>query len=262
MDNILRYLYKKRKVLLYMIFVVATLLVFSFGNSYGFYEVENGETAIRSVNLESKTLDNFRLAIDGDLTVPLLTQDNFSTSATHNVSGSTTASATLKANNYRASDTYRYYFYIVANSPFVYTDTTNQQAELLLQISYNGTVVTSSNASTLGLDLGELTYRTSTSVEGSISGWDMTTANFVTIINNKAMNAATDQTVADQFELTLVAVKLSGIDQSANMGKQYAARLIMQKEAIVNPANITYSNSTYTSCTNVYCAINELYNAL
>ena len=262
MTNILRYLYKRKNVLLYMIFVVAALLSFSFGFSHAYYEAETGTTAIDTVAVDNKTIDSFYLGISGNMNFPVVTQDNFGPSATSNLSASVTATARLKANNSRASDTYNYYFYLLGGSDFVYSDTTNNQAELLLQISYNGVEITPSNKATYGLDLGEVTYKTSNQgLSNAVSGWDITTANFVTIANNKAMNAARDALVTDQYQITVVMVKLNGIDQSPNYGKYYRGRLIMRKDEPINSANITYSNSV-TSCTDVNCAIKELYSAV
>ena len=260
--NVLRYLYKRKNILLYMIFVVAALLAFSFGFSHAYYEPVNGDAAVNTVVVDNKTIDSFYLGISGNMNFPVVTQDNFGPSATANLSASVTATASLKANNSRASDTYNYYFYLLGGSDFVYSDTTNNQAELLLQVTYNDVEITPSNKATYGLDFGEVTYKTSNSgLSTEVSGWDITTANFVTIANNKAMSAARDELVTDQYQITVVMVKLNGVDQSPNYGKYYRGRLIMKKDEPINVANITYSNSL-TSCTDVNCAIKELYSAV
>ena len=236
----------RKKIATYGICIITLLLVYTLGATYAYYEPEIGDASVRNVSVETKELDKFTLDVVGSYSFTPL-----DSSFNQNIVHSNTATATLKANNTRISDTYHYYLYYVADTSFVYTDTTNQQAEVLLQITYNGTVVTGSNAASLGLDLGEVTYVTSNSgLASEISGWDVTDVDFVTIMNNKAMSTAMDTTLTDELEIDVVFVKLDGINQSANYNKTYSASLVIQETEMtfceLNSMNIACQiDSTY-----------------
>ena len=246
---------KNKRLFIYVGAFVFLLLVYVIGASFAYYEPETGETTTSNINIDVRTQDKFTMDVLGSYTFPSLTSSNLTQSLTYTNS----AKAKLVANNSRASDTYHYYLYYTADSPFIYSDETNHQGEVLLQITYNGTVVTNSNATTLGFDLNETSYRTSNSgLTGEVSGWDVTGLDYVTLISNKSMSAAMAATVEELIDVDVVIVKLDGIDQSRNYNKTYTGSLVIQDTALAD-SSVSYSNLAYTACPNVKCALDELY---
>ena len=255
MDKLQNLFVKNKKLFIYLGAFVALLLMYIVGASFAYYEPETGETTTSDINIDVRTQDKFTMEVLSSYTFPNLTSSNL----TQNLTYSNSAKAKLFANNSRASDTYHYYLYYSADSPFIYSDETNYQAEVMLQITYNGTIVTGSNAASLGFDLSEATYRTSNSGgTNEVSGWDVTTLDYVTIINNKNFSTTMGQTIEDLIQVDVVLVKLNNIDQSRNYNKPYTGSLVIQNTVLADPT-ISYSNANYTVCTNAKCALNELY---
>ncbi len=205
---------KKIKIIVTTIFSVITLLIIGF--SYAWFQGQIGPAATANVLVDAKTTDVLTFNKGNDITIQP-TQANFGSGA-GNRTGSTTATATLLANNdtNSATETYNLYFEITGNS-MQYT-TQAQTPELLLTITNpNNQAVTS---------LTGLTY---TTVNG-ISGFDITTKKgLIQIASNYTITSTGTKT--DTWTITVTFVNL-GSDQSANSTRRFSCNAIIQKSAI------------------------------
>ena len=122
---------KKKNVLL--IVTVAFLLVVVFGAAYAYFQAQTGLGASANINVTANTTDSLKFEVGKDLSINI-TQANFALGA-GNQSDSTTAKATLIANNKTNIARYNYYLYLQINkNEFVYT-TEEQTPEILLQVT-------------------------------------------------------------------------------------------------------------------------------
>ena len=137
------------------------LFVLVVGATYAYFVAQGGATSNSSVRVQTSTTDNLSFSVGSSIN---LTADQTSfASGKGNVTGSTTATALLTANDATNEATEHYYLYFnITNNPFIYT-TSDNSAELLLTITDpTGTVVT---------ELAGMNYVTS----GGASGFDITT---------------------------------------------------------------------------------------
>ncbi len=245
---------ESRKENILLVLGILTLLIVISGATYAYYKAQGGASDIKDVNITTATTDLFTLNIANELSLMNVNQTTLAESATNNLSTSTLATATLKANNANAADPQQYYMYLVADSnPFVYTKDSNTP-ELLLKLEYNTSgdtyveITNSNKASYSGVTLEGLTYKTVNSgTNREVSGWDITTAEFVKIIENRAINATQNTTTTDKYRVTITFVNLVGQNQQANTGKTYNGQLVLQKEKMVQAKywNDGFAGSTY-----------------
>ena len=204
----------------YLIIAIAILSVITIGFTLAYFQGQIGSGATANVTVTTKTTDVLTFNKGNDIAITA-TQANFGQGA-GNRSGSTTATATLLANNdtNSATQTYNVYLYIQSND-FIYTTyPTANTPELMLTITNpNNQAVTS---------LTDLTYTTS----GGVSGFDITAkSGLIQIASNYTITSTGTKT--DTWNVTVTLINLNS-DQQLNTGKTFSARVIIQKEEIVS----------------------------
>ena len=184
------------------------------------------------------TTDVFNFEVGNDISI-YADATSFA-SGKGNASGSTFAKAILTANNKTNTATEHYYLYLnISNNTFLYTQN-ESTPELLLTITDAG-----GNAVT---DITSLAYKTVTDGKGaSISGYDITNkSGLITLFNNKEITASPTKT--DEWNITVTLVNYDK-DQSNNAGKGFSAKLMIQKEKVVQTvANICKNGQSLSSC--------------
>ena len=209
---------------------IGLLITFIIGATYAYFVAQDGTTSNSAVRVQTSTTDTLSFSVGSSVN---LTADQTSfASGKGNITGSTTATALLTPNNAtnKATNYYNIYFNITNNS-FIYTMSDNQ-AELLLQITDpNGNVVTS---------IDGLSYVTS----GGASGFDITTiTGSITIAIDYAINA-NGTSKSDTWKIGVVLVNLDS-DQTKNSGKSFSATAVISKDKKVTLAS--HITSLYTS---------------
>ncbi len=216
----------------YLIIAVATLLVIAIGFTAAYFQAQVGSGANVSVSATTKTTDLLTFSKGNDISITA-NQSNFYSGA-GNRTGSTTASATLLANNdtNSATQTYNVYLYIQTNN-FSYTTSPTNTPELMLTITNpNNQAVTS---------ISGLTYTTS----GGVSGFDITTkTGLIQIASDYTITSTGTKT--DTWNVTVTLVNLNS-DQQLNTDKTFSARLIIQKNEIMLLADIVKNSWTSNS---------------
>ncbi|MBO7080048.1 MAG: hypothetical protein J6W64_09610, partial [Bacilli bacterium] len=219
----------------YIIIAVITLLIIVIGFTAAYFQAQVGSGATANVTVTTKTTDVLTFSKGNDINITA-TQANFG-SGSGNKTGSTTASATLLANNDTNSATQTYNVYLlITNNNFVYTTDPTNTPELMLTITNpNNQSVTS---------LTGLTYTTS----GGVSGFDITEKDgLIQIASNYTITSTGTKT--DTWNVTVSLINLNS-DQQLNTGKTFSARLIIQKEDY--EYQIAYANCTNPNITNLY----------
>ena len=212
---------KNNKKLIIVIAIILLLSVVGLTLAYFVGQIGSGATA--NINVTTATVDTLTFSTGADISIGPVTQANFA-SGQPNQSGSTTASAMLRANNTTntANETYNLYVNITNNT----FHKTTENAELILTITNPaGTVVNS---------LTGLTYTT----VGGVSGFDVTEkSGLITIASDYAISVpnASNNPKTDTWNITLTFVNLDS-DQTANAGASFSAQAIIQKEAYTAPA--------------------------
>ena len=223
-----------KKVKIISIVSIVALAAILVGATYAYFQAQTGEGAQTDIKINANTVDTFNFAIGNPLSINL-NQENFA-SGKGNQTGSTYAKAILTANNKTNTATEHYYLYLnISNNTFLYTQNENTP-ELLLTITD-----ASDNAVT---DITSLTYKKVTDGKGtSISGYDITNkSGVITLFNNKEITASPTKT--DEWNITVTLVNYDK-DQSKNAGKNFSAKLMIQKEEY-KPTLAEYVVSQYS----------------
>ncbi len=209
-----------KKNLIFMVIGAITLIAVTLGATYAYFIAQGGGSANTNVNVQTSTTDNLSFQV-GEAISLTANQEDFA-QGMGNKSGSTTARATLTANNATNNATANYYIYLdIANNDFVYTTEDNQAEKLLKVTDPNGTEVTS---------IPGLTRKTSGSGENEVTGFDITTqTGLITIADNYEIIST--GTVTQEWTVEIIFVNLDS-DQNANTNKTFNANLIIQEEAI------------------------------
>ncbi len=219
----------------YLIIAIAILSVITIGFTVAYFQGQIGSGATANVTVTTKTTDVLTFNKGNDINITV-TQANFGQGA-GNRTGSTTATATLLANNDTNSATNTYNVYLlITNNNFEYTTTPTNTPELMLTITNpNNEAVTS---------ISGLTYTTS----GGVSGFDITTKNgLIQIASNYSITSTGTKT--DTWNVTVTLVNLNS-DQQLNTGKTLSARVIIQKEEY--EYQVSYANCNNPMITNDY----------
>ena len=228
---------KKQAIILSVVASIA-LFVLIVGATYAYFQASGGTGTNADVKVTTYTTDVFNFEVGNDISI-YADATSFA-SGKGNASGSTFAKAILTANNKTNTATEHYYLYLnISNNTFLYTQNENTP-ELLLTITDAG-----GNAVT---DITSLAYKTVTDgKEASISGYDITNkSGVITLFNNKEIVASPTKT--DTWNITVTLVNYNA-DQSNNMGKEFNAKLMIQKEKIKeNVANVCSNGQTLSSC--------------
>ena len=252
---------KKQAIILSIVASLALLLLIV-GATYAYFQASGGTGTNADVKVTTYTTDVFNFEVGNDISI-YADATSFA-SGKGNASGSTFAKAILTANNKTNIATEHYYLYLnISNNTFTYTQNENIP-ELLLTITDAG-----GNAVT---DITSLTYKTVTDGKGaSISGYDITNkSGVITLFNNKEITAS--PTKIDEWNITVTLVNYNK-DQSNNAGKNFSAKLMIQKEKIptvlsdvcTNGNNLatcitTLSNKSEPSIVNIYHHTSSLVN--
>ena len=252
--------YKKQIILsILTIFVLSALII---GATFSYFQAQGDTSSQTSATVKTYTTDVFSFET-GDAISFSLNQENF-TSGKGNQTGSTFAKTILTANNKTNTATEHYYLYLnISNNTFTYS-IDNNTPEILLSIKDGGNNEITS--------VSGLTYKTVTDGKGaSIKGFDITTKKgLVTILNNREIT--TTSTKTEQWNVTVTFVNYNA-NQAGNAGKNFSAKLMIQKEKIptvlsdvcTNGNNLTtcittLSNKSEPSIVNIYHHTSSLVN--
>ena len=203
--------------------------------TYAYFMAQTGEGKSTDIKINANTVDTFTFEAGSALNLSL-NQENFA-SGKGNQTGTTFAKAMLTANNKTNTATEHYYLYLnISNNTFTYS-IDNNTPEILLSIKDG-----SNNEITT---LTGLTYKTVTDGKGaSIKGFDITTkSGLITILNNREITTTSSKT--EQWNVTVTFVNYNS-NQAGNAGKNFTAKLMIQKEKITLLADWVISQYTGT----------------
>ena len=203
--------------------------------TFAYFMAQTGEGKSTDIKINANTVDTFTFETGSALNLSL-NQENFA-SGKGNQTGTTFAKAMLTANNKTNTATEHYYLYLsISENTFTYTQDANTP-EILLSIkdASNNEITT----------LTGLTYKTVTDGKGaSIKGFDITTkSGLITILNNREIT--TTSTKTEQWNITVTFVNYNS-NQAGNAGKNFTAKLMIQKEKITLLADWVISQYTGT----------------
>ena len=203
--------------------------------TFAYFMAQTGEGKSTDIKINANTVDTFTFEAGSALNLSL-NQENFA-SGKGNQTGTTFAKAMLTANNKTNTATEHYYLYLnISNNTFTYS-IDNNTPEILLSIKDG-----SNNEITT---LTGLTYKTVTDGKGaSIKGFDITTkSGLITILNNREITTTSSKT--EQWNVTVTFVNYNS-NQAGNAGKNFTAKLMIQKEKILTLAEHVISQYTGT----------------
>ncbi len=224
---------KKMKIISIASIIALALTLVS--ATYAYFMAQTGEGKSTDIKINANTVDTFTFEAGSALNLSL-NQENFA-SGKGNQTGTTFAKAMLTANNKTNTATEHYYLYLnISNNTFTYS-IDNNTPEILLSIKDG-----SNNEITT---LTGLTYKTVTDGKGaSIKGFDITTkSGLITILNNREITTTSSKT--EQWNVTVTFVNYNS-NQAGNAGKNFTAKLMIQKEKILTLAEHVISQYTGT----------------
>ena len=239
----------ERKKILTIISIMALLLTVV-GATFAYFAAQGGETVTRDVNVTTHTVDALSFSIDDDIEIEI-TQDNFVENGV-NQSGESEATILLTPNSKTGSATKNYYLYLnLSENGINYSEAnTNHDPELMIQ------VFDSSD------NLVTLTGLGNQKTVGALTGYDITGyTGLIPLLNNHTITASNYNPTTESYRVVITCIN-HNFNQNDNTGKKVTTRLFVQTEASINPVEVTYSNPDYTSCTNINCALNELFGEL
>jgi len=206
--------------------------------TFAYFMAQTGEGKSTDIKINASTVDTLTFEV-GDPISFSLNQDNFA-SGKGNQSGTTFAKAMLTANNKTNTATEHYYLYLnISENTFTYS-IDNNTPEILLSIKDG-----SNNEITT---LTGLTYKTVTDGKGaSIKGFDITKkSGLITILNNREIT--TTSTKTEEWNVTVTFVNYNS-NQAGNAGKNFSAKLMIQKEKISTVlSDVCTSGNNLASC--------------
>ena len=227
---------KKTKIISIISIIALVLTVIT--ATYAYFQAQTGEGSQADVKINASTVDTLTFET-GDPLSFTIDQDNFAKDQA-SLSASTFASATLSANNKTNTATDHYYMYLnISNNSFIYTQDENTPEMILTITSASGTPLTS---------IDGLTYKEVTDNKGTkISGFDITTKNgLIPLLSNKEISSSPK--TEEKWNVTITFVNYN-LDQSKNAGKDFTAKLMIQKEKMKDTVATVCSNGqTLNSC--------------
>ena len=251
-----------KKIKIVSIISIIALALTLVAATYAYFVAQTGEGAQTDIKINANTVDTFTFEAGSALNLSL-NQENFA-SGKGNQTGTTFAKAMLTANNKTNTATEHYYLYLnISNNTFTYS-IDNNTPEILLSIKDG-----SNNEIT---SVSGLTYKTVTDGKGTtLKGFDITKkSGLVTILNNREIT--TTSTKTEQWNVTVTFVNYNA-NQAGNAGKNFSAKLMIQKEKIptvlsdvcTNGNNLatcitTLSNKSEPSIVNIYHHTSSLVN--
>ena len=226
---------EKQKTKIISIAAIIALVITLVAATYAYFVAQTGEGSQTDIKINANTVDTLSFETDSAISLSI-DQENFANN-TGNQVGSTFAKAILTANNKTNTATEHYYLYLnINNNTFTYTQNENTP-EILL------TIKDGSNNEITSID--GLTYKTVTDGKGAtVKGFDITTkTGLVSLFNNREIT--TTSTKTEQWNITVTFINYNA-DQSANAGKSFSAKLIIQKDEYKIPTLAEYVISQYT----------------
>ena len=210
---------KKTKIVSMIAIIALVLTVIT--ATYAYFQAQTGEGSQTDVKITANTVDTLTFETGDPITLTL-DQENFAQGA-GNQTGSTFAKAMLTANNKTNTATEHYYMYLnIIGNTFTYTQD-EETPEILLTITdTNNNEITNING---------LTHTTVTDASGaSISGFDITNkSGLITLFDNREIT--TTSSITEEWNVTVTYVNYN-VDQSANAGKSFNAKLVIQKNKL------------------------------
>ena len=205
----------------YIIRVVAVLLLV-IGTTFAYFVAQSNKGANSLFKVTAHSVDDFEFTISKNISLTM-NQFNFA-SDSGNLSDSSVATASLKANSSTNSANYNYNvdFYILENS-FEYSSV-DHKPEIVL------TVTDPTGAEVKSID--GLTYYTSiTNADGnSISGFDITTkSGLISVASDSITSSSSTVATTKKWTFKITIINLD-INQLINQNKKINARIIMKKE--------------------------------
>ena len=230
--------------------------------TFAYFMAQTGEGKSTDIKVNASTVDTLTFEAGSAISLNL-NQDNFA-SGKGNQTGTTFAKAMLSANNKTNTATDHYYMYLnISENTFTYTQDANTP-EILLSIKDG-----SNNEIT---SVSGLTYKTVTDGKGaSIKGFDITKkSGLITILNNREITTTSSKT--EEWNVTVTFVNYNS-NQAGNAGKNFSAKLMIQKEKIPTVLSdvctsgnnlatciTTLSNKSEPSIVNIYHHTSSLAN--
>ena len=230
--------------------------------TFAYFMAQTGEGKSTDIKINASTVDTFTFEAGSALNLSL-NQENFA-GGKGNQTGTTFAKAMLSANNKTNTATDHYYMYLnISENTFTYTQDANTP-EILLSIKDG-----SNNEIT---SVSGLTYKTVTDGKGaSIKGFDITKkSGLITILNNREITTTSSKT--EEWNVTVTFVNYNS-NQAGNAGKNFSAKLMIQKEKIPTVLSdvctsgnnlatciTTLSNKSEPSIVNIYHHTSSLAN--
>ena len=228
----------EKKVLIFSAIAVVLLIIVVVGATYAFFTAQGGASANTNVNVQTNTTDNLSFSVGEEISITA-NQDNFA-QGLGNQAGSTTATATLTANNATNQATANYYLYLdITSNDFEYTVDTNTPELILTVTDPDGSPVQS---------VSGLEYVTVGEGDNQVSGFDITTASeLITLASNYEITATTDPEI-QEWNITVTFVNLE-TDQVGNAGKTFVATVIIQETPLTSSVNLAsyITDTLYTA---------------
>lgn len=209
-----------KKNLVLSIVAVATLFIALIGATFAYFNAAGSTSTSASVNVTTYTSDVLTFQVGDPINIE--TNQTLFASGKGNAVGTTFAKTTLIANNKTNTATKNYYLYLnISSNTFTYTQNTNTPEILMTITNGSGTAVTS---------IDGLTHKTVTDGKGvSVSGFDITNkTGLVPLFTNRSIT--TTSSIEEKWNITITLINYNA-DQSANAGKNFSAKLIVQKDA-------------------------------
>ena len=253
---------KNKKAITLSIIASIILLSLIIGATYAYFQASGGDGTSANLRVTTYTTDIITFEVGSNINIE--TNATLFSQGKGNASGTTFARATLTANNKTNSATENYNLFLnVSDNTFVYSVDTNTP-ELIL------TIKDKSNNEVTSIE--GLTYKTVTDGKGTtIKGFDITKkSGLVTILNNREIT--TTSTKTEQWNVTVTFVNYNA-NQAGNAGKNFSAKLMIQKEKIPTVLSdvctsgnnlatciTTLSNKSEPSIVNIYHHTSSLVN--
>ena len=224
----------KKNAIVLSIVAVVTLITLIVGATYAYFKAQGGTGSSADVNVTTYTTDMLTFTTGNAISL-YADQTSFGQEK-GSLSGETFAKATLVANNKTNEATYNYYVYFnIENNTFKYTLGEDKPELILTVTGPDGNEVT---------EISGLTHKVVQDRENkSISGFDVTTTNgLITVANKKTITATPSK--EEEYKLKLTFVNYEG-DQTANASSTLSAKVMIQKEPMVNSL-ASYITNLYT----------------
>ena len=227
---------KKTKII--SIVAIVALLLVVITATYAYFNAQVGDPAAADIRINANTVDTFTFSSGSAISFGI-NQDNFA-SGKGNQTGSTYASATLTANNKTNTATEHYYLYLnIESNTFTYS-INESTPEIIMTIKNSaGAEVT---------DISTLNHVIVTDANNTqVSGYDITNkSGLITLFNNREITTTSSK--EEKWNITITFVNYDA-SQNANAGKSMSAKVMIQKEKIVQTvANICKTGQSLSSC--------------